>query len=246
MKYVRKARKYAKKIGKKAYRKAIKPYVNKKKGFRNRMKLYKEITAIKKMVNAEKKQVDLTINGQGVAQLINGIDGIVVKTIIPTISQGTGYDNREGRSLKLSGAYLRGKFVAQTNTINKMRFNMMLVRYVGRIQSTTDIASGMFNTDSLSAVRDYFAPRNPDNFTDYRILASRNFTLYPDSITGQTGIVDFLMPLKLNHHVRYQLNTNTIEEGEVFVIIRSDSGDCGTANTGAFFSMTVRLTYYDN
>lgn len=241
-----KTKKSIRRVARKTYRKVVKPYVNKKKGYNNRMKLYKEINMIKKMVNAEKKQVDLSINGQGTAQLINGIDGIVVRTIIPTISQGDGYDNRNGRSIKLSGAYLRGKFVAQTNTINKMKFNMTLVRYVGKVQSTTDIASGMFNQDSLSAVRDYFAPRNPDSFTDYRIIASRNYTLYPDSISGQTGIVDFLMPLKLTHHIRYQLNTNTIEEGEVFVIIRSDSGDCGTANTGAFFSMTVRLTYYDN
>jgi len=241
-KFVRRARKYAKK----GYRKVVKPYVNKKKGYKNRLKLYKEIGAIKRMMNAEKKQVDASINGIGVAQLNNGSDGIYCNSIVPTIAQGITFSTRNGRSVKLSGAYLRGKFVAQTNTINKIKYNMMFVTYKGIPQTATQISTGMFNPDQLTLVRDYFAPRNPNSFTDYRIIASRNFTLYPDSISGQTGIVDFLMPLKLSHHLRFNDNTNTIEEGEIFVIIRADSGDSGTSATGAFFTMSIRLTYYDN
>lgn len=241
-KFGRRARKYAKKI----YKKAVKPYVNKKKGYNNRMKLYKEITAIKKMVNAEKKVKETFLNGIGVAQLNNAVDGIYVNTITPTISQGNGFDQRNGRSIKLSGAYLRGKFTAQTNTINKIKFNMMIIRCVGQPQTTTQIATGMFNADALSGIRDYFAPRNPDAFSDYRVICSRNYVLYPDSISGQTGIVDYMMPLKLKHHIRYQNNTNTIDEGELFVIIRADSGDSGTPLTGAFWQMSIRFTYYDN
>lgn len=231
---------------KKIYKKVLKPYLNKKKGYKNRMKLYNEINQIKKVINAEKKAKDTFLNGVGVAQLNNAVDGIYCNTITPVISQGSGYDARTGRSIKLSGAYLRGKFVAQTNTINKIKFNMTIVRYVGKTQTTSEIISGMYNADSLSGIRDYFAPRNPDSYMDYRIIASRNFTLYPDSISGQTGIVDYMMPLKLNHHIRYSLNSNTIEEGELFVIIRADSGDSGTPLTGAFWQMSIRINYYDN
>lgn len=241
-KLVRKGRKYAKKI----YKKVVNPYVNKKKGYRNRMKLYKEVGAIKRMLNAEKKQAEFTLVASGVAQLANGVDGIFCQSIIPTIGQSTGFNGRTGRSIKLNGAYIRGKFVAQTNTINKVRFNMTLVRVVGKPQAVTDITAGMYNQDTLSGVRDYFAPRNPDSYSDYRVITSRNYTLYPDSISGQTGIVDFIMPLKLKHHIRYSLNTNTIEEGEIYIIIRGDSGDSGTPSTGAFFSMTARFTFYDN
>jgi hypothetical protein len=236
-KYIKKSR---------IYRKVVKPYVNKKKGRSNRMKLYSEVNQIKKMINAEKKTADLSVNGAGVAQLVNGADGIFVSNITPTISQGSGYQERTGRSIKLSGAYLRGKFVAQTNTINKVKYNMLVVTTKGKPQTTSEIAAGMFNTDTLSTVRDYFAPRNPDSYTDYRIIASRNYTLYPDSISGQTGIVDFIMPLKLTHHIRYSLNTTTIEEGQLYIIIRGDSGDSGTPLTGAFFNLSLRLNYYDN
>lgn len=228
------------------YRKVVKPYVNKKKGYRNRMKLYNEVNQIKRMINAEKKQKSVFINGAGVAQLSNGADGIYCNTITPVITQGSGYDNRTGRSIKLSGAYLRGKFTAQSNTVNKVKFNLMIVRVIGAPQTTATIVAGMFNGDPLAGVRNIFAGRNPDRFVDYRILKSKNYTLYPDSITGQTGIIDYTMALKLNHHIRYSLNTNTIEEGELFVIIRADSGDSGTPLTGAFFDMSIDFTFYDN
>lgn len=241
-KFGRKARKYGKKI----YKKVVKPYVNKKKGYKNRLKLYKEIGAIKRMMNAEKKQKSVFINGAGVAQLANGADGIYCNSITPTITQGSGYDNRNGRSIKLSGAYLRGKFTSQSNTINKIKYNVMIVRVVGAPQSTANIVAGMFNVDPLAGIRNIFAGRNPDRFTDYRIITSRNFVLYPDSISGQTGIINYQMPLKLNHHIRYNLNTNTIEEGELFVIIRADSGDSGSPLTGAFFDMSIDFTFYDN
>lgn len=239
-------KKTLKRFARKTYRKVIKPYVNKKKGRTNRMKLYNEVRAIKKMMNAEKKQAELTINGQGVGQLLNASDGIYCNTLTPTIGQGTTFTTRNGRSIKLNGAYIRGKFVAQSNAINKIKFNMTIVRYVGKTQTTTDIIGGMYNVDSLTGLRDYFAPRNPDTYTDYRLITSRNYVMYPDSISGQTGIIDFIMPLKLNHHIRYNGNTNTIEEGEMFIIIRADSGDGGSPATGAFFSLSIRLTYYDN
>lgn len=241
---------YAKKIirrgAKKAYRKVVKPYVSKKKGYSNRMKLYKEVAQIKRMVNAEKKTKQFISFGNGVAQLANAVDGIFAISLIPTISQGNGFDARTGRSIKLSGAYLRGQFKAQTNTINRLKFTMTIVKYVGKTQTLSDITSGMYLQDNISGVRDYFASRNPDSFTDYRVIAQRNYYVQPDSITGQTGITDFMMPLKLTHHIRYSLNTNTIEEGEIFLIIRGDSGDSGTPLTGAFFQISNTLTYYDN
>lgn len=238
-------RKSVRKVGRKVYKK-FKPYVSKKKGYNNRMKLYKEINQIKRAINAEKKVKETYLNGVGVGQVNGALDGIYCSSIVPTISQGSGFDTRNGRSIKLSGAYLRGKFVAQTNTVNKVRFNMMIVKNVGKPQTTSEVVNGMFNVDALSGIRDYFAPRNPDSFSDYRIIANRNYTLYPDSISGQTGIIDYTLPLKLNHHIRYSNNTSTIEEGDMFVIIRADSGDSGTGATGAFWQMSIRLTFYDN
>lgn len=235
-----------KRYGKRAYRKVVRPYVNKKKGFRNRMKLYKEITAIKRMINAEKKTAESFYNGVGVGQLNNGSDGAYCATLTPVISQGVGFANRTGRSIKCSGMYLRGQFNAQTNTINAIKFNLTIVKVVGATQTTTEILNGMYNADALSGIRDYFAPRNPDNFRDFRVIASRNFNLYPDQITGQQSKINFAMPLKLRHHIRYENNTNTIQEGELYYIIRATDGDGGSPNTGAFFDMSIRLTYYDN
>lgn len=242
----RKYKRYARKYGKKIYRKAIHPYVNKKKGYANRMKLYKEVQAIKKMVNAEKKTAEDSKTGIGVAQLANGSDGIYVSSITPVIPQGSGFGNRTGRSIKCSGLFFRGQFDAQTNQVNEIKYSLMLVTVKGNTQSTTDIANNMFNVDSLSGIRDYFCSRNPDHYGDFRILAARNYTLRPDQITGQTTKVNFMMPLKLRHHIRYNQNTNNITEGEIYIIIRASDGDSGTPSTGAFFQCSYRLTYYDN
>lgn len=239
-------RKTLKKFARKAYKKVIRPYTNKKKGRTNRMKLYQEVSAIKKMVNAEKKQKDIQYTGQSIGQLLNGSEGAQIFTLIPSIAQGAGYDQRNGRSLKMSGLFIRGQFYQQTNTNNRMKINCMIIKVVGTPVVTSTILTNLFNTDSISGVRDYFAPRNPDAFTDFRIIASKNFTLLPDNISGQTGNVDFLWPLKLSHHVRYDLNTSSITEGELFMIIRADRGDSGTPATGAWYQMTIRATYFDN
>lgn len=238
--------KTAKKYSKRIYRKAIKPYVSKKKGYKNRMKLYKEVAAIKKMVNAEKKQKDFSLVGQGIAQQANGSDGILCFSITPTITQGSGFDNRTGRSIKLSGLYLRAQMQSQTNAINRIQYNFMVITVKGKPQTTAEIIDGMFNVDSITGLRQFNCPRNPDNFTDYRIIASKNYFIEPDYITSQSQIVDIYMPLKLSHHIRYASNSTTIEEGELFFIIRGNRGDSGTADTGAFLNTTARLTYYDN
>lgn len=234
------------KFGKRAYRKVVKPYVNKKKGYSNRMKLYREVNAIKKMINAEKKNKEFTQSGIGVAQLYNGSDGAVCISITPTITQGNGFDQRNGRSIKLSGMYLRALVQQQTNTSNRISFNITIVRCVGKTQTPTEVIIGMFNPDPITTVRQYNCPRNPDSFTDYRILASRNFFLEADYLGTQTAQCNVYMPLKLNHHLRYSNNTNTIEEGEIYLIVRADRGDAGTALTGGFMQVSANLSYYDN
>lgn len=242
------ARRFAKRIrkgAKRVYKKVIHPYVNKKKGYANRMKLYKEVGMLKRMVNAEKKYVEGNINGQGVAQLFNGADGIYCATVTPTIAVGAAYNQRNGNSIRLSGLYIRGRFTQQTNTINPLRFHVDIMTVKGAPQSTSNIISGMYDPDSLSGVRDYFCSRNPAQYTDYRIISSRKYYVKQDTIaTGATN-VDFCLPLKLKHHLRWN-TSNVIQEGELFIIIRGDAGDGGTPLTGCFFSASFRLSYFDN
>lgn len=236
---------YAKKMVKKGYKKVVRPYVKRKGGYNNRMKLYKEVQAIKKMINAEKKYVEGNHNGVGIGQLFNGADGIYCASITPTIAVGAGYNNRTGISVKCSGLYFRGQFVAQANTINMLRIKMTILRVNGAPQTTANIISGMYDPDSLTAMRDYNASRNPNQFQDYKVITERRMILYPDSITGQQSNYNFNIPLKLTHHIRWN-TSGTIQEGELFMIIRADNGDGGTPVTGAFFSCSQRLTYYDN
>lgn len=235
----------AKKYSKKIYNKAIKPYTSKRKGRQNRMKLYKEVAAIKKMINAEKKYIDGSLAGRYVGQAYNAAEGAFNESIVPTITQGTANNNRVGNSIKLSGLYIRAKFYQQTNTINRVQLRVTIVRALGAPQTPGNILTGLYDADSISTYRDYYAPRNPNQFSDYKILGTRRLTLQPDSITGQLGIVNLMFPMKLNFHMRWD-NSGTLQEGGIFAIIQADNGDSGTANTGVWFEMTTRLSYYDN
>lgn len=234
------------KFGKRVFKKYVSPFVNKKTGHRNRMKLYKEIGAIKRMLNVEKKTKDGSINAQTVGQLYNSADGVFCTNLLPTISQGTGFDQREGRSIKLTGLYLRGKFQQQANTSNVLRLNMIIFKLKQGTNTTAAVLPKMFNPDSLTGVRDYYCPRNPDSYKEFVIIKSKNIVIQPDNIAGQSGITNFILPIKLNHHVRYDANSNTIVSGDIFIIIRGDSGDCGTPSTGALFNLSTRFTYVDN
>lgn len=243
MPYYRKAKSAAKKV----YRKVVKPYVSKKKGYSNRMKLYKEVAAIKRMVNAEKKSKDATIVGAGVAQSNGVSDGAYVVSVTPVIAVGATYEQRNGRSIKCSGLYFRGQIQGQTNQISSIRYNFTFVLVKGAPQTTANILTGMFNADPLSGIRDYFASRNPDQYRDYVIIASRNYTLFPDNITGEQSRCNIMFPLKLRHHIRYDAATAAIQEGEIFLIVRATNGDsAGGALTGGFLNASFRLSYYDN
>ena len=228
------------------YRKAIHPYVNKRKGYRNRMKLYQEVNSIKRMINAEKKTAIGTLENQSFAQTYNGVDGCYATQLFPTITQETGYSNRTGRSIRLSGLYMRARFSAQTNNINRTKFNVLLVRAPGLTQTPSEVLDGMFLPDQISTYRDLNCSRNPDKYTDYRIIASKTYFLAADQISTEVSYLDVAVPLKLNFHVRYQEDTNTITEGMIYIILRADRGDAGTALTGIGFNISYTYTYFDN
>lgn len=234
-----------KKVAGKGYKKVVHPYVNKRKGYSNRMKLYKEVGMLKRMVNAEKKYVEGNINGQGVAQLFNGADGIYCASVTPAIAVGAAYNQRNGNSVRLSGLYIRGRFTQQTNQINALRYWVDLVTVKGAPQSTANIISGVYDPDSLSGVRDYFCSRNPAQYTDYRVISSKKYYVKQDSLATGSSNVDFCLPIKLRHHIRWNTG-GTIQEGEIFIIIRGDFGDAGAPLTGCFFSASFRLSYFDN
>jgi len=197
------------------------------------------------MVNAEKKYVESNIVGNAIGQLQNGSDGVQCLDITPLPAVGNTFQQRNGNSIKLSGLYFRGQVLAQTNLLNSLTIKMTIVIAKGMPQTPTQIVIGMYDIDSLTGLRDINCSRNPAQFSDYRIITERTIKLHPDNITGQQAIYNFHIPLKLTHHIRWN-TSNVVQEGQMYLLLRASNGDSGSPATGAFFSSSSRLSYYDN
>lgn len=207
--------------------------------------LYKDVMMLKNTINAEKKYIDTASVASTVGQYLNGASGELVLDISPVIAQGNAYNQRNGISIKLNGLYLRLQFLQQTNTVNQIKIHIDVLYSKGKPQSTADVLTGMYDVDNISGMRDYNAPRNPNQFGDYQLICSRKCTLKPDSIAGQTGITNMQIPLKLNRHMRWD-TAGILQEGQVFMYIRADNGDKGAPLTGVSSFYTTRFSYFDN
>lgn len=245
MPYKKSAKRAVKKFAKKVYKKVVYPYVRRKYGRSNRMKLYQEVAAIKKLINVEKKYVDVTSIVSSFAQVNGAGEGALTLDITPTIPQGSANGQRNGNSVKITGMYLRAQIRSQANQINLFNYAIDIVQCKGKPQVTSEILTGMYDADPISAFRDYNAPRNPNQMTDYMVISSKKRTLKPDTITGQTGYQDIHTPLKVNRHIRWD-NTGTLQEGQFFMICRGNVGDIGAALTGVNIYYTIRYYYVDN
>lgn len=176
-----------------------------------------------------------------------GFDGVDVNDMTPIIVQGTNYFQRIGNMVKPTGMYVRFNATQQVNTVNTIQYNISIYRVLGLPQTGPEVLTGVFDTDPITGFRDYNAPRNPNSFKDYRCVFSRNYTLKPDCIAGQTGIMDMHVPLKMNNYTMRWDTAGNVQEGQLYCIVRANSGDYNAAsNTGAVLRMSFRFTYTDS
>jgi hypothetical protein len=204
-------------------------------------------TLIKNMPVPEKKYVNFGTVDFRVGQLDGvGFDGVDFNDVTPIIVQGTNYFQRNGNMIKPTGAYYRFNVSQQANTVNTIQYNVSLWRVIGATQTGPQALVGIFDTDPITGFRDYNAPRNPNQFKQYRCIFSRNYTLKPDKIAGQTGIMDMHVPIKLGNYTMRWDTSGGIQEGQLFMCIRANSGNYNAAsNTGAVMKMSYRFSYVD-
>lgn len=173
------------------------------------------------------------------------VDGIDVVEISPIIAQGAASNQRIGSAVTASGMYMRLQVIQQASTVNILYYNVTIVRVKGRTQTGPEVMAGMYDTDSISGLRDYNAPRNISHMKEYQVLYNKNYTLKPDSITGQTGQMNMHIPLKLKYVQRYDIS-GLLTEGQLFIIVRAASGNYSvSSNTGAVMYMGYRYSYTD-
>lgn len=213
--------------------------------------LASRVTALSKRIPVpEKKYVNFGTIDLRVGQFASAgptVDGIECTEITPIIAIGANSNQRIGNAVKPSGLFVRMHVTQQVNTINLIQYNVTIVRVKGGRQTAVQVFPGMYDTDSITGLRDYNAPRNPNQWKDYAVIFSRNYTLRPDSVSGANGSMDMHVPLKLkNYTQRHNISTGEVEEGQLFIIVRAASGNYDPAvATGATLYLSARFTYTD-
>jgi len=114
----------------------------------------------------------------------------------------------------------------------------------------------------VSPVYDIYSNRVPDTYKNFRVLRKVKFQTPIDSLASQTTIkhIKFGLSGKQLGHIRWATDGTTITEGDTFMVITCDNGNCSlttactatagvpqaTSNTGLFFNMKFTHYYYDN
>lgn len=261
-------KKTVKKIARKARGKLIKRYF--KKGYRPKMgQIIKDVSALKKMVNAEKKR--LTINSSITAntrynnclgQLWDDGSGYMALDITPVPSQGSNNEQRNGSSIKWHSFHMDLCIYHQSACEMPLKLEFYFVSPAATEVNITSFPNVIWMNNSFvnsGSVYDTYSRTNPDNFGKYKIISKRTMFIKEDTISSGTILKDYSIGMKFkNRHVRFNGNSNTVNSGQLLLIILCSGGNAGanlsnvypvpmqTARSGLHVNWTYTNYYYDN
>lgn len=228
--------------------KAVKKRYVKPEGL-NLKQIYSDVALIKGMLNTEKKRIEVA-QGAGVsfAQFSGASTGLYAVDITPVIPQGTTGSTRNGLSVKLCSACMDIQINQSTNTTNEFRYKWFIVcRPDASLATNASVASTQFFENNLfSGVIDYHSNRDPEYFHQFRVIKSGYGKLTQDQIATQTSYNQFKIPLKMNHHLKYNTDASTTTvKNQLFMFVVADSGDV-SALSGGQVRFNIRYFYVDN
>lgn len=202
------------------------------------------------------------------------LDDTGTLTVCNLINEGAGFTNRIGRQIQMKSLLLRyniGLSASNAAALTTQQLARLIVVYDrqtnGAAPTVADILRGYDYAGTAFAAANVatFSP-NPNNFTRFRILLDREFSLGPIGIMGarsgqgfdyqsptsmaQDGSFHGTVFIKLRRLVtQYKSNTvpptiNDIASGGLYVITCSTAASAGTIKP-YFCSFNTRLRFYD-
>ena len=241
---------------------AKKRYVAKAGGLRM-TQLYKDVALVKKSLNVEKKNIQSIVTSNiNVGQCsVNADTGQAFYDVTPAITQGVGYDQMTGNSVKLTSMALFGQIKQMSATQHPMRIKVCLFRTVGQPQpvNTIQVSNLLFDKNPITTCTDYNSQRNVNFFKDYKIIKTQYVYLQPDPTSGELMIKDFKFIMKMSHHLKWNNNTTTLTNGQLGIAFFADSGNTSAVtastlpnipiqkiNSGATVQFYTKFYYVDN
>jgi len=243
-------KKYAKKQVKRAVKFAKKRYV--KKGMPRMANIYRDVKMLKSLINIEKKRFDVTQAVPGILGQYNTQTGLnsgqFFTDITPRPPQGVGQGARIGNSLKVVSAMVDMQFAQQATAINdnKIKWFMVMVKDNSDLPTIGDSITRFFEKNPFSSVNDYYSSRDPEYFTNYRVIKTGIVNLRQDNISGGVSYVQQKCPLKLNFHLKFNTDASvTTTKNQILLFAVASSGDV-FLQTAATIQYNVRWFYTDD
>jgi len=248
MAFYKKAKRYAKGVVKRGAKMAKKRYVSK--GKLNLSKLSNDINMLKHLVNTEKKRSDITVSTAVYASQFTtgGVSGAYSAIITPTIAEAITQGARIGNSVKIVSACMDIQFSQQASQINNLKLRYFIVCRPDNSSSSTAATaiSQFFEPNPISTVVDYYSSRDPEYFTAFKVVKSGVISLKTDAIANAANSVQLKIPLKLNHHLKYNTDNSTLTTKNQFYLFVTASEGNTTLGTGSQLVYNMRWYYTDN
>jgi len=235
-----------------------------KRGRLSSTRLAKDVAYLKHIINSEKFRLETKIDNQVVAQCNVNASGHYLIDVTPIPSQGDGYNNRQGNSMKWVSSHYSFFFQKQSALSGNIRGTIEFIQVIGEPFTNPSNILGRFIEPNRwvdgGTIYDVASDRKPEYFKNFRVIRKINFGFKASDFVGQQlqKVINTGFTLK-NHHVKFNNNSNTISSGQILMLIRTDTGNCSTTsnstldnvsnlaqNTGLFMSHNRIDYYYDN
>lgn len=206
----------------------------------------KTVGMIKSLMNVEKKYIlNPTISSVPVGQTVANGDAIYIQDVTPLIPVGAGQGERSGSAIKLTSCRFRCQIQAMKALLSKQRVCIELWRSTGASQPIAGtggatVTQQLYNADSITGLYDYFATRNSDFYHNFKLIKRFSRTVYPAQLDPsstnpdlQPRFADVIASFRYPHHIRYNYNSTDVAQGQIFMVVRCDTGntDPTTAST---------------
>lgn len=210
------------------------------------VKLAGQTAKIMRDLNVEKKYVNIN---PALQQAVHA-NLAAAYAITPPILQGTGGDERNGNSVKVTG--LRFDIQLQAQDIaepNNMRYKFYLVKRKGcRVTATgADVIAATLDVNPFTGNYDYHALADRDNRKEFSVMKTSYGKITADTDTqAQDDLSHRTINMRLNDRLIYDTDASSNPQNiNYWLIVTCDKGAVSALN-GILFQWSARWTFVDN
>jgi len=217
----------------------------------------RDIQMLKGMLNTEKKKVNRFAQNIGFGLSTTGTSGTAVNAcycayLHPDIPQGSESGQRTGNSVKMVSAMFQAQFTPQANADHDdLSFKWYIINKqdANQVTQPDTLINQFLDVNPFTGFVDTFSNRDPEFFTQYKIIATGAGKLKMSETDSSTKLPTWNVkqPLKFNLHQKYDSNTSTVTtKNQLYILCIADGGDPGLPDTGIALQYTMDYYYVDN